>query len=292
MSGITEDATRLDSFARARRTAGMVLADIGGGIVAVMHSTLALVGFVVLLLALVLLGKSDSRSQVERELFGWLQVRHVARETPADKLQAEATPPGLVLDVSMTELPQEEKRVADWLSRRYRIAPDPMAHMVSAAYSTARTLKLDPHLVLAVAAIESSFNPFVQSGMGAQGLMQVMSEVHEEKFERFGGTGAAFDPVTSIRVGALILSEYVGRAGTVEGGLKMYVGATSFATEGGYGQRVLAERLRLGDVARGKSVPVLTQSIPASLIEKTQPAKAEPVDAKEVIKREDKLAAL
>lgn len=262
-------------FSLARSTARTVAKDIGGGIIAVTHNTLALVGFAVILLSVLSLGRLENRASLENQLFGWLQARRVVVEVPLDKLEPHI--PGLVVEVSLNELPPEQMRVADWLSKRYRIAPDPMAHMVKAAFDTARALKLDPHLVLAVAAIESSFNPFVQSGVGAQGLMQVMSDVHEEKFERFGGTSAAFDPVTSIKVGAVILREYVTRAGTVEGGLKMYVGATSFETEGGYGHKVLVERSRIAEVASGKRVPAITFAVSPAATAPLQKASAQPV---------------
>jgi hypothetical protein len=259
---MTHSTTPPSSPARATTVLQAIARDIAGGIIAVTHNTLALVGFAVILCAVLVLGRGENRNQFESQALGWLQARQVLAAEPIDLL-AEHTP-GLVLDVSLQELPPEQKRVADWLSKRYRIAPDPMAHMVQAAFETSKTLKLDPHLVLAVAAIESSFNPFVQSGVGAQGLMQVMSSVHEEKFERFGGTSAAFDPVTSIKVGAVILREYVTRAGSLEGGLKMYVGATSFETEGGYGQRVLQERVRIAEVATGKRVPLIASVTPAT----------------------------
>ncbi len=235
--------------------------DISDGIVAVTHNALALIGFGVLLAALLLLGRPDTRQSAEQQALSWLQSRLVSvgtasAEPAAPELVLPAGTPGLVLQTQMDDLPKQQRLVAEWLSRRYRIAPDPMAHMVSAAYETAAALKLDPLLVLSVVAIESSFNPFVQSGVGAQGLMQVMSNLHEEKFERFGGTNAAFDPVTSIKVGTVILKSYVSQAGSVEGGLKMYVGAANFDNDGGYGNRVLVERARLVDVAAGKRVPV------------------------------------
>jgi len=54
-------------------------------------------------------------------------------------------------------------------------------------------------------AVESGFNPFAQSHVGAQGLMQVMTKVHSDKYEGFGGKMAAFDPVSNLRVGAKVL---------------------------------------------------------------------------------------
>ncbi len=252
--------------------------DISDGVIAVTHNALALIGFGVLLAALLVFGRPDALHSVEMQAFSWLQSRLISPasdmsdgQAPALELSLPASNAGLVLQAQMEDLPKQQKLVAEWLSKRYRIAPDPMAHMVAAAYETAGTLKLDPLLVLAVAAIESSFNPFVQSGVGAQGLMQVMSNLHEEKFERFGGTNAAFDPVTSIKVGAVILKEYVSRAGGVEGGLKMYVGAANFESDDGYGHRVVAERMKLTEVAAGKRVPVFNAPIAVAVLNSNEP---------------------
>ena len=83
-------------------------------------------------------------------------------------------------------------------------------------------------------AIESSFNPFAQSSVGAQGLMQVMTKVHDDKYEAFGGNLAAFDPVTNLRVGVQVLKECIARAGSLEAGLRFYVGAANLPDDGGY----------------------------------------------------------
>jgi soluble lytic murein transglycosylase-like protein len=55
--------------------------------------------------------------------------------------------------------------------------------------------------------------------------MQVMTGIHSDKYENFGGKLAAFDPVTNLRVGAKVLQECIQRAGSVQAGLKFYVGA-------------------------------------------------------------------
>lgn len=178
---------------------------------------------------------------------------------------------------------KEQKWVTNWLAKRYRVAGDAANMLVGATYRTAKEVKIDPLLVLAVMAIESGFNPFAESPMGAQGLMQVMSKVHHDKFQPLGGVKAALNPVANIKVGATILKEYVSRGGSVESGLKMYVGAAAFENDAGYGYKVLAEYKRLKEVASGKSVPWTTAST-ATVAAKTpskpapQPAAEEKVD--------------
>ncbi|MDY7579652.1 lytic transglycosylase domain-containing protein [Herbaspirillum sp. RTI4] len=162
---------------------------------------------------------------------------------------------------SMMGTPRQQKLVTNWLSKRYRVAGDATDMLVSAAYLTARDIKIDPLLILAVMAIESGFNPFAESPMGAQGLMQVMSKVHHDKFQRLGGIKAALNPVANIQVGALILKEYVTRSGSVEGGLKSYVGAADMQNDGGYGSKVLSEYQRLKEVSNGKNVPLITNAV-------------------------------
>ena len=184
---------------------------------------------------------------------------------------------------------KQQQNVTSRLAERYRVAGAAANMLVSTAYMTAHEIKLDPLLILAVMAIESGLNPFAESPMGAKGLMQVMAKVHHDKFEEVGGTQAALNPVANIRVGAQILKEYVKRGGSVEAGLKTYVGAAAFETDQGYGSKVLAEYKRLKMVASGKQVPTFTPPAPAPapapaaiMADKAAPAeapKAEPAPA-------------
>jgi hypothetical protein len=71
--------------------------------------------------------------------------------------------------------------------------------------------------------------------------MQVMTRVHDDKYEIFGGNHAAFDPITNLRVGVQVLKECIARAGSLEGGLRFYVGAANLPDDGGYAAKVLGE---------------------------------------------------
>jgi soluble lytic murein transglycosylase-like protein len=125
--------------------------------------------------------------------------------------------------------------------------------------------------------------------------MQVMSKVHHDKFQEMGGIKAALNPVANIKVGALILKDYVSRAGSVEAGLKMYVGAADAENDSGYGARVLNEYKRLKDVSAGKNVPTFFTA-PAPAIRPVEIApvrKPEATEAKTTAEvKKDQVAAL
>ena len=242
--------------------------DVAEGFFDITHNTLALVGIVVVVAAALLGTRPDLRDQGEERLTQWLTARKVAAMGITPELGAieRATA------ANPRDLPREQANVALWISKKYRVAPEPVAALVAEAYDIGRASKLDPTLILAVMAIESSFNPFAQSPVGAQGLMQVMTQIHSDKYEHFGGQYAAFDPKTNLRVGVKVLHEYINRAGSVEGGLKWYVGAANMPSDGGYADKVMAEHGRLSQVARGKAVP-LNDNAPA-LRAATTPAPA------------------
>ena len=148
---------------------------------------------------------------------------------------------------------QERKVVSQYLVDKYRITPHESLSYINEALQVAKEVNLDPTLLLAVMAIESSFDPYAQSKAGAQGLMQVLTNVHQDKFEPFGGKSAAFIPEANIRVGALILKACIAKAGSLEAGLRSYLGSPNAASgESSYTGRVLSEREQLRNAARGK----------------------------------------
>jgi len=144
-----------------------------------------------------------------------------------------------------------QERVTRYLSRRYRVAENAVRQIVGQAFSTGQSLGVDPLLILAVTAIESSLNPFAQSPVGAQGLMQIMTRVHGDKLAAHGGDHAALDPIANLKVGSEILRDLIRRGGSVERGLQLYVGAGNLPDDGGYARRVLGEMGRIKLAAAG-----------------------------------------
>jgi hypothetical protein len=227
-------------------------ADVAQGFFAISHNGLAVLGLSIFFFVVALTVRPDLRVVTEAKVISWLQERQYDETgiaTDADAVdRATATDP--------RDLPKQQANLAYWLSKKYRVAPEPLSALVSEAYDVGPSNQIEPTLVLAVMAIESGFNPFAQSHVGAQGLMQVMTKVHEQKYQGFGGALAAFDPVANVRVGVNVLKECISRAGSLEGGLKLYVGAGNMKDDQGYASKVLAENARLQQVAKGVKVPI------------------------------------
>ena len=241
--------------------------DVAQGFFEITHNGFALLGLAVVFSVFTLTARADLRQAGESRLMSWLQARQEAAigYTEPDAVdRATASNP--------RDLPKQQAAVAYWLSRKYGVAPEPLSVLVSEAFEIGQKAKLDPTLILAIMAIESGFNPFAQSPVGAQGLMQVMTQVHHDKYDNFGGKLAAFDPVTNLRVGVKVLQECISRAGSVEGGLKFYVGAANREDDGGYTGKVMAEHARLLAVVAGKGTSIFHTATPVRSI----PVKAVP----------------
>lgn len=260
--------TRQDLINLARHTRDAVslfVKDIGNGLLVVSHNTLALVGLAVVSVLLVFTSQAGLRESLESAALGWLSARQEARaEAEGNTLLASAEPDAIARATATDprELSRQQAAVAHWLARRYHVAPEPISRLVQEAWAVGNRAKVEPMLILSIMAIESGFNPFAQSAVGAQGLMQVMTRVHDDKYEAFGGTLAAFDPVTNLRVGVQVLKECIQRGGSLEEGLRYYVGAANLPEDTGYASRVLAEHDLLKAVAAGRAVPPSTTARP------------------------------
>ena len=137
----------------------------------------------------------------------------------------------------------------DYSARRYRVSPHALTPIFEAAEHNAQKLGLDPLLIVSVIAFESNFNPFSESVMGAQGLMQIIPRFHKEKFPPDASDQHLFDPVTNVAVGSQVLHEYIRRQGSISGGLQQFNGATNDPGQA-YANKVLAVKERMESAQR------------------------------------------
>lgn len=266
-----QDATPPKSTSGAVASFKTAVGDAYQGFFDITHNSLALLGTLAAVALITLSARADLRASAEEQLLGWLLERQEAASADA-VYTAEPTAIDRVTAAQPGDLPKQQANVTYWLSRKYRVAPEPLSVLVAEAFEVGEKAKLDPTLILAVMAIESRFNPFAQSPVGAQGLMQVLTRVHTDKYNDFGGQLAAFDPVSNLRVGARVLQDAVKRAGSVEGGLRLYVGAVT--TDGSwYIDKVMAEHMRIQSVALGKPMQrYVRQARPTTVVAPASPA--------------------
>lgn len=174
-------------------------------------------------------------------------ISHLADRIPASKLDPQA------LDSNLMGSIQNQRAVADFFQKKYSLDRQKIEEYVSNTILIAKEVNIDPVLLLAVISVESNFNPNTKSHAGAEGLMQVMTSVHRDKYALFGGTHEAVKPEVNIRVGAYILKYLIATAGSLRNGLKYYVGAANAEDDGGYAEKVMAERNRLIALCQSKS---------------------------------------
>ena len=166
-------------------------------------------------------------------------ISHLSDRIPASKIDPQA------LDSKLMTSIQNQRAVADFFEKKYKLDRAKIEEYVSKTVLIAKEVNIDPVLLLAVISVESNFNPLSKSHAGAEGLMQVMTVVHQDKYALYGGASEAVKPEVNIRIGAYILKYLIATSGSLRNGLKYYVGAANAENDGGYSDKVMAERNRL-----------------------------------------------
>jgi len=154
--------------------------------------------------------------------------------------------------------------LADFLGKRYRVSKDALEPYIRLAYSAGQKTRIDPLLIVAVMAVESTFNPIAESVMGAKGLMQIIPKYHQDKLTGPQGRKLnVLDPETNILAGAKVLREYATRTGEdLVAALRLYGGFGPNASP--YPEKVLSVRKRLHQFIRGVSDRRVTSADAAS----------------------------
>lgn len=179
-------------------------------------------------------------------------ISHLADQIPASKIDP------LALDSRLMASIENQRAVADFYEKKYKLDRRKIEEYVSNTVLIAKEVNIDPVLLLAVISVESNFNPHSKSQAGAEGLMQVMTAIHSDKYALYGGPTDAVKPEVNIRVGAYILKHLIATGGSLRNGLKYYVGAANLDHDGGYADKVIAERNQLISLCLSTPVNQLT----------------------------------
>ncbi len=113
------------------------------------------------------------------------------------------------------------------LSKEYKLNNPYTKEILYTLYNETEKAKIDPLLFLSVIEVESSFNQFAQSHVGAIGLSQVMPEYHQSKIQTIAKENLDLWSVRgNIKVGVKVLQEYISMSdGNVEEALQRYNGS-------------------------------------------------------------------
>lgn len=185
-------------------------------------------------------------------------IAPLADQVPLHKIDVRA------LDKKLVRSAADKMVIANYFAKKFGHEVFTLLGYTDHAVEAAGETRLDPLLLLAIISVESNFDPNVESPVGAQGLMQVMTRIHASKFEPYGGTASAFRPEVNIRIGALIIKQALAMMGSLPGALRFYVGAARpGVSDGGFVDKVLGEYGKLiamlGGNAQAISVPISEQ---------------------------------
>jgi len=191
-------------------------------------------------------------------------------------------------------------RVALFIAQHYSIALEAARMIAHEAYAAAAQEKIDPLLSLSVMAVESRFNPFSASVVGALGLTQTLPSAHPEEMKLVDNRREKLlDVGANIRAGARILAACEKRfKGNDALALQCYNGSVSDSSRK-YSGKVLAIRASLRqalwapvpaasanasraarvEMARPKTAPEKATNLTKSTLRAETPFVAKPVSA-------------
>jgi soluble lytic murein transglycosylase-like protein len=133
---------------------------------------------------------------------------------------------------------RKHARLAGHIQRRFKVPAHKAEQIVAEAFRNGRTHQVEPELILAIIAVESTFKERAVSREGARGLMQVLPRSHPQKMRDIGGSHALFDPAKNIHTGSRILVKYLGaHSGNLRQALLKYNG--SLGTRSSFPEKVM-----------------------------------------------------
>ncbi len=148
-------------------------------------------------------------------------------ELPAVSAAPQAVPAPIPVAPEPAPLQGLEKEIADHIARYDSgLALHEREELARTLVAEAIHHALDPMLVVAVVHVESRFNTFAVSPVGAMGLMQVMPSTGEEIAREleipWQGPQTLFDPILNVQIGVAYLKHLAMRYESIPTALAAY----------------------------------------------------------------------
>lgn len=128
-----QDATPPKSTSGAVASFKTAVGDAYQGFFDITHNSLALLGTLAAVALITLSARADLRASAEEQLLGWLLERQEAASVDA-VYAAEPSAVDRVTAAQPGDLPKQQANVTYWLSRKYRVAPEPLSALVAEAF--------------------------------------------------------------------------------------------------------------------------------------------------------------
>lgn len=168
-------------------------------------------------------------------MFSFAAAAHAA-ETDTDA-QSAVSAPLVASDATLEAGLPTLSDITAVLRAQFRVAPTESLKIARAVLIEADRHAISPILLLAVMAVESSFDRNAVSVAGARGLMQILPAAHPQLI---AGAADLTDPAINVRIGSTILRGYLDESGgDLDAALLRYSGGGR-----GYARRVVLRMQR------------------------------------------------
>ncbi|MDJ0848446.1 MAG: lytic transglycosylase domain-containing protein [Myxococcota bacterium] len=152
---------------------------------------------------------------------------HAAPAGAEAELPHVSAPPADVEVAAAPDVDPDVRAVAEFLAtRRTALTREETDALAEVIVQESRRHELDTQLVLALMHVESRFDAFALSPVGAMGIMQVMPSTGKEMAGKLGipwhGAQTLFDPFVNVRVGVAYLKQLESRYADIPTALAAY----------------------------------------------------------------------
>lgn len=131
--------------------------------------------------------------------------------------------------IERVEQMKKMQALASHISDNNNIELEKAEKIIATTFLEAEKAKIEPMIMLSVIGVESRYNQYAKSGMGAVGLVQVMPNYHKGKIKELKSESNLdmWSIEGNIKLGVNILKEYIALAdGNVQKALQMYNGSS------------------------------------------------------------------